>query len=86
MRNHLNGDGVEIIDISRHGLPHWFLHELNAAHLSEDKVGTSWKSVHGRMLLSKKQKCDIPELNEYSVAGYFYEMPLPRRKHKKFAK
>ena len=68
MRNHLNGDGVEIIDISPMGCRTGFYMSLIGTP-SEDKVATSWKSAM-EDVLEVKAKSDIPELNEYQCGTY----------------
>ncbi|GAA0241321.1 S-ribosylhomocysteine lyase [Marinomonas primoryensis] len=68
MRNHLNGDGVEIIDISPMGCRTGFYMSLIGTP-SEDKVATSWKSAM-EDVLKVKAKSDIPELNEYQCGTY----------------
>jgi S-ribosylhomocysteine lyase len=68
MRNHLNGNGVEIIDISPMGCRTGFYMSLIGTP-SEDKVATSWKSAM-EDVLKVKAKSDIPELNEYQCGTY----------------
>lgn len=68
MRNHLNSDSVEIIDISPMGCRTGFYMSLIGTP-SEDAVAGSWKAAMNDVL-SVKAKSDIPELNEYQCGTY----------------
>ncbi|MBR7888613.1 S-ribosylhomocysteine lyase [Marinomonas sp. A79] len=68
MREHLNGDGVEIIDISPMGCRTGFYMSLIGTP-SEEKVADSWKAAMADVL-NVKAKSDIPELNEYQCGTY----------------
>ncbi|MDB4837174.1 S-ribosylhomocysteine lyase [Marinomonas sp.] len=68
MRNHLNGDSVEIIDISPMGCRTGFYMSLVGTP-SEEKVAASWKAAMSDVL-EVKAKSDIPELNEYQCGTY----------------
>lgn len=68
MRHHLNGDGVEIIDISPMGCRTGFYMSLIGTPAPQ-KVVEAWK---GSMedILHVKSESDIPELNIYQCGTY----------------
>ncbi|CAA6805737.1 MAG: S-ribosylhomocysteine lyase (EC / Autoinducer-2 production protein LuxS [uncultured Campylobacterales bacterium] len=68
MRDHLNSDGVEIIDISPMGCATGFYMSLVGTP-SEDKVISAWKSSMQDVLDVKSQN-NIPELNLYQCGSY----------------
>lgn len=68
MRNHLNGNGVEIIDISPMGCRTGFYMSLIGSP-DEDKVVKAWEESMEDVLHVKSQK-DIPELNIYQCGTY----------------
>ncbi|BDX02172.1 MAG: S-ribosylhomocysteine lyase [Marinomonas sp.] len=68
MREHLNSDSVEIIDISPMGCRTGFYMSLIGTP-SEDTVAASWKAAM-EDVLKVKAKSDIPELNEYQCGTY----------------
>ncbi len=68
MRNHLNSDSVEIIDISPMGCRTGFYMSLVGTP-TEDTVAASWKAAMADVL-TVKAKEDIPELNEYQCGTY----------------
>lgn len=68
MRNHLNGDGVEIIDISPVGCRTGFYMSLIGAP-DEQRVAQAWKGAMEDVLKVKDQN-QIPELNEYQCGSY----------------
>jgi len=63
MREHLNGDGVEIIDISPMGCRTGFYMSLLGSP-DEQRVANAWKESMKDILNVEKQE-DIPELNLY---------------------
>ncbi len=63
MRNHLNGNGVEIIDISPMGCRTGFYMSLIGVP-DEKLVASSWKAAMADILKVKDQN-QIPELNIY---------------------
>lgn len=63
MRDHLNGDGVEIIDISPMGCRTGFYMSL-IGQPSERTVADAWLAAMADVLKVARQE-DIPELNEY---------------------
>ncbi|MBD3755412.1 MAG: S-ribosylhomocysteine lyase [Gammaproteobacteria bacterium] len=68
MRNHLNGNGVEIIDISPMGCRTGFYMSLLGAP-SEERVAKAWlEAMHD--VLNVKRMEDIPELNEYQCGTF----------------
>ncbi len=68
MRDHLNSDSVEIIDISPMGCRTGFYMSLLGAP-SETEVAEAWeKSMHNVMQVARLE--DIPELNEYQCGTY----------------
>ena len=68
MRDHLNGDQVEIIDISPMGCRTGFYMSL-IGEPTEDKVGQSWLAAM-KDVLNVTDQNDIPELNEYQCGTY----------------
>ncbi len=63
MRDHLNGQGVEIIDISPMGCRTGFYMSLIGTP-DEQRVATAWQDAMRDVLHVQKQQ-DIPELNIY---------------------
>ncbi|MDA9557842.1 S-ribosylhomocysteine lyase [Vibrio sp.] len=63
MRAHLNGEGVEIIDLSPMGCRTGFYMSLIGSP-SEQKVSESWLAAMQDVLKVEKQE-QIPELNQY---------------------
>ncbi len=63
MRDHLNGDGVEIIDISPMGCRTGFYMSLIGTP-DEQRVADAWKAAMADVLKVTDQR-KIPELNEY---------------------
>ncbi|OCA55726.1 S-ribosylhomocysteine lyase [Photorhabdus namnaonensis] len=68
MRNHLNGEGVEIIDISPMGCRTGFYMSLIGAP-AEMRVADAWKAAMADVLKVKDQS-QIPELNIYQCGTY----------------
>ncbi|MGR5149913.1 S-ribosylhomocysteine lyase [Photobacterium alginatilyticum] len=68
MRNHLNSDNVEIIDISPMGCRTGFYMSLIGTP-SEQEVATSWTAAMEDVLKVESQE-KIPELNEYQCGTY----------------
>lgn len=68
MREHLNGDSVEIIDISPMGCRTGFYMSL-LGEPSEVEVAKAWESSMRDILEVEKQE-DIPELNIYQCGTY----------------
>lgn len=68
MREHLNGDGVEIIDISPMGCKTGFYMSLIGTP-DEQRVATAWKNAMQDVLNVASQN-DIPELNEYQCGTF----------------
>jgi S-ribosylhomocysteine lyase len=68
MRNHLNGDGVEIIDISPMGCRTGFYMSLIGTP-DEQRVASAWKAAMADVLKVDDQN-KIPELNEYQCGTY----------------
>ncbi len=68
MREHLNGDGVEIIDISPMGCRTGFYMSLLGTP-DELRVAKAWKESMEDILKVEKQD-DIPELNVYQCGTY----------------
>ncbi|SHI11412.1 S-ribosylhomocysteine lyase [Ferrimonas marina] len=68
MRDHLNGDGVEIIDLSPMGCRTGFYMSL-IGEPSEQQVGDAWKAAMQDVLGVKAQN-DIPELNEFQCGTF----------------
>lgn len=68
MRNHLNGDNVEIIDISPMGCRTGFYMSLVGAP-DEQRVAAAWKAAMEDVLKVENQS-EIPELNEYQCGTY----------------
>ncbi|CNI43759.1 S-ribosylhomocysteine lyase [Yersinia pekkanenii] len=68
MRNHLNGNGVEIIDISPMGCRTGFYMSLIGTP-DEQRVADAWKAAMADVLNVTDQR-KIPELNEYQCGTY----------------
>jgi S-ribosylhomocysteine lyase len=68
MRDHLNSDTVEIIDLSPMGCRTGFYMSLIGAP-TEQQVAQSWLAAM-RDVLAVKSQGDIPELNEYQCGTY----------------
>ena len=68
MRNHLNGEGVEIIDISPMGCRTGFYMSLLGTP-TEDRVAKAWLAAMGDVLNVQRME-DIPELNEYQCGTF----------------
>lgn len=68
MRNHLNGQGVEIIDISPMGCRTGFYMSLIGTP-NEERVVDAWKAAMEDILHVKSEN-DIPELNVYQCGTY----------------
>jgi len=68
MRDHLNGDNVEIIDISPMGCRTGFYMSLIGSP-TEAQVGNAWLAAMKDVLNVKAQN-EIPELNEYQCDTY----------------
>jgi S-ribosylhomocysteine lyase len=68
MRDHLNSDGVEIIDVSPMGCRTGFYMSLIGSP-SEESVARAWRESM-RDILDVKKKKDIPELNLYQCGTY----------------
>jgi len=68
MRNHLNGDGVEIIDLSPMGCRTGFYMSLLGTP-TEDRVANAWLAAMKDVLNVERMK-DIPELNEYQCGTF----------------
>ena len=68
MRNHLNSDQVEIIDISPMGCRTGFYMSLIGTP-SEQDVAVSWRAAMEDVLKVESQE-KIPELNEYQCGTY----------------
>ncbi|AOM40923.1 S-ribosylhomocysteine lyase [Xenorhabdus hominickii] len=68
MRNHLNGEGVEIIDISPMGCRTGFYMSLIGAP-AEQRVAEAWKAAMADVLKVQDQS-QIPELNIYQCGTY----------------
>ncbi|MCW8995953.1 MAG: S-ribosylhomocysteine lyase [Psychromonas sp.] len=68
MRDHLNGENVEIIDISPMGCRTGFYMSLIGAP-SEVQVADAWLASM-KDVLAVEQQSDIPELNEYQCGTY----------------
>lgn len=68
MRDHLNGDGVEIIDISPMGCRTGFYMSLIGTP-EEGRVADAWLAAMEDVLKVQDQKA-IPELNEYQCGTY----------------
>lgn len=68
MRNHLNGDGVEIIDISPMGCRTGFYMSVIGAPLAQ-RVADAWLAAMADVLKVKEQR-QIPELNKYQCGTY----------------
>ena len=68
MRDHLNGNGVEIIDISPMGCRTGFYMSLIGTP-DEGRVASAWKAAMEDVLKVAGEN-DIPELNEYQCGTY----------------
>lgn len=68
MRDHLNGDGVEIIDVSPMGCRTGFYMSLLGAP-DEARVAKAWLAAMQDVLNVERME-DIPELNEYQCGTY----------------
>jgi S-ribosylhomocysteine lyase len=68
MRDHLNGDGIEIIDISPMGCRTGFYMSL-IGQPTESNVADAWLAAMIDVTNVIDQK-DIPELNEYQCGTY----------------
>ncbi|PXF30821.1 S-ribosylhomocysteinase [Pokkaliibacter plantistimulans] len=68
MRDHLNGEHVEIIDISPMGCRTGFYMSLIGTP-SEQQVADAWKAAMEDVTQVKTMQ-DIPELNEYQCGTY----------------
>ncbi|WP_428035612.1 S-ribosylhomocysteine lyase [Amphritea sp.] len=68
MRDHLNGNGVEIIDISPMGCRTGFYMSLIGSP-QEEKVANAWLESMDDVLQVEQQN-QIPELNEYQCGTY----------------
>ncbi|WP_130538243.1 S-ribosylhomocysteine lyase [Thiomicrorhabdus indica] len=68
MRDHLNGDGVEIIDVSPMGCRTGFYMSLLGAP-SEERVADAWMKAMNDVVAVERME-DIPELNEYQCGTY----------------
>lgn len=68
MRNHLNGDGVEIIDISPMGCRTGFYMSLIGTP-DEQRVAKAWQAAMQDVLTVQDQN-QIPELNIYQCGTY----------------
>ncbi|KFZ36387.1 S-ribosylhomocysteinase [Shewanella mangrovi] len=68
MRDHLNGNGVEIIDISPMGCRTGFYMSLIGAP-TEQRVADAWLAAMNDVIGVQDQN-DIPELNEYQCGTY----------------
>ncbi len=68
IRKYLNGNGVEIIDVSPMGCRTGFYMSLLGTP-SEKRVAKAWKKAMKDVLKVKRQK-DIPELNIYQCGTY----------------
>ncbi len=68
MRNHLNSDTVEIIDLSPMGCRTGFYMSLLGAP-SEETVANAWLAAMKDVLNVERME-DIPELNEYQCGTY----------------
>lgn len=68
MRNHLNTEGVEIIDISPMGCRTGFYMSLIGTP-KEQRVVDAWKAAMNDILAVKRES-DIPELNIYQCGTY----------------
>ena len=68
MRDHLNSDDVEIIDISPMGCRTGFYMSVIGTP-SEERVAEAWEASMKDILNVKEQK-DIPELNVYQCGTY----------------
>ena len=68
MRDHLNGDGVEIIDLSPMGCRTGFYMSVIGTP-DEEAVADAWEASM-KDVLNVKSQSDIPELNIYQCGTY----------------
>ena len=68
LRDHLNGDGVEIIDVSPMGCKTGFYMSL-LGRPEEERVAKAWAASMDDILRVKEEK-EIPELNEFQCGTY----------------
>ncbi|AXX91217.1 S-ribosylhomocysteine lyase [Malaciobacter molluscorum LMG 25693] len=68
IRNHLNSNDVEIIDVSPMGCRTGFYMSL-LGNPTEQEVATAWRKSMEDVLKVKSQK-DIPELNKFQCGTY----------------
>ncbi|WP_207062334.1 S-ribosylhomocysteine lyase [Motiliproteus sp. SC1-56] len=68
IRQHLNGNGVEIIDVSPMGCRTGFYMSLIGTP-DEQRVADAWMAAMEDVLQVQSQR-DIPELNEYQCGTY----------------
>ncbi|MBP6325365.1 MAG: S-ribosylhomocysteine lyase [Sulfurospirillum sp.] len=68
MREHLNGDGVEIIDISPMGCRTGFYMSL-VGNPEEERVVKAWEKAM-KDVLHVKSESEIPELNAYQCGTF----------------
>lgn len=68
MRKHLNGNDVDIIDISPMGCRTGFYMSLIGTP-DESRVGDSWLAAMREVMTVEKEE-DIPELNVYQCGTY----------------
>ncbi|AUG99826.1 S-ribosylhomocysteine lyase [Prodigiosinella confusarubida] len=68
MRDHLNGDGVEVVDISPMGCRTGFYMSLIGTP-AEQRVAEAWKAAMADVLKVTDQR-KIPELNVYQCGSY----------------
>lgn len=68
IREHLNSDTVEIIDVSPMGCRTGFYMSLLGSP-SEEEVADAWKKAMADVLKVERME-DIPELNEYQCGTY----------------
>ncbi len=68
IREHLNSDTVEIIDVSPMGCRTGFYMSLLGSP-NEEEVGKAWRAAMEDVLKVEKQE-DIPELNVYQCGTY----------------
>ena len=68
MRDHLNGNGVEIIDISPMGCRTGFYMSVIGTP-SEEAVAAAWQAAM-QDILNVQDQSKIPELNEYQCGTY----------------
>lgn len=68
MRNHLNSDGVEIIDISPMGCRTGFYMSLLGSP-TEERVGEAWLAAMCDVMAVNRME-EIPEFNEFQYGTY----------------